>query len=97
MVDIFQAYKEAKLFRAKKWKPPNKTFANKAEHILHTSAFFVGFIMLIAHIHTLCGGLIIVGALLNGLICGTIVRDVGGLPIEWGFYGWQSIRKRKRR
>ena len=95
LFDLPVEYKEAKLFRAGKWKP------NEASDILETLALRFGqaiFILglLLTFIKHTSGMIIFGGAMIFYLISGWITRDVAGIPLEMRYGVWQKRNFRRR-
>lgn len=97
IVSLFSLYREARLFRAGKWKRDDEK-KNLAETV---AEWIRGFIIIGGLIATVCqqnfGYVIWGGTIACYILAGMIVQFVGGQPLQMGYGGWRISRMRRRR
>lgn len=95
LLDLLMEYKEAKLFRAGKWKPTEtRHILETVEHRFGQGMVIVGLVL--AVLQHISGMIIWGGAIVSFLISGWISRDVAGIPLEMGYGGWRKRNFRRR-
>jgi hypothetical protein len=93
VVELFQAYHEAKLLRTGAWKPEEKGDFSKQFTKWVGSAITLTGLLLVCARDSVAGWIIWGAAVLFYFLSGIIAREVGGIPLTM-FYGWKVRRKR---
>lgn len=95
VVDVFCEYPRAKSLRAGTWKPdrtddPANRFTNWVEIAMFWMAVVLGLVNKDQswNGYEVAAMLIIYSNLICYVLCGTIAREVGGIPLTMGYGGW---------
>lgn len=95
LLDLILEYKEAKLFRAGKWKPPEtRNILEIVERRFGQGMVIVGLLLTLLQ-HT-SGMIIWVGAIISYFISGLLATHVAGIPLEMGYGGWRKPNFRRQ-